>query len=603
MRECPQCGNSYPDSFDFCPADGASIGDRETIEKQTPRQPAQIRIKTLMIGFFVLVLCAVMAFTAAYLYLYYKPKYGSVALKTTPPGAFIFIDGKLRGASPITLPDLRSGAHQIKGTKEGYKDLVQQVNIKPYATENLHWRLEPIVPRLSDEQLAAVEDLRVKLDRAQKENMLLPPPDDYNVLFFADKILAIDPANSYAIEEKTKLAEAFRRSAELAYAREDWLESEKQYKNLQLLSPNDTSIGVRLADVETKLDESVKDREKQIQDWKTKAEAAMKAGSLVPPDKDNALEAIRSIQRLDRNNGYVREGFARLKDLLQTRGDTKIAALDWQGARNDFELLQKYFREDTYSKEKLEKVESKISELAQLERQRVQRNSEEPPSPRDIAGMRQNALNLYRSGSYQDSISKWREYLRYEPNSDEAFFYIGASYQNLKQLNNAILNFEDCLKFNPNNILAHVNLGLLYDYHRNDLAKAEEHLRKARDLGGADNYSVKELQKRIQSIQDRVQASAVLNTPFAVEHKHTFSGCRGTIQLTEEGIEFRTVETDHSFYEPFKGLREFGLKGSELSIRTRGNKRYNFHFVNAADAARIRTWNPATRLIQPGPPD
>jgi tetratricopeptide (TPR) repeat protein len=579
------------------------MGDREAVEKQTPRQPAQIRIKTLMIGFFVLVLCAVMAFTAAYLYQYYKPRYGSVTLKTTPPGAFIFIDGKLRGASPITLLDLPSGAHQLKGTKEGYKDLVQQVNIKPYAQENLHWKLEPIVPRLSDEQLAAVDDWRAKLDRAQKENMLLPPPDDYNVLFFADKILAIDPANSYAIEVKTKLAEAFRRSAELAYAREDWLESEKQYKNLQLLAPNDASVEERLLDLAAKLEASVKDRDKQIQDWQTKADAAMKAGNLVPPDKDSALNAIRSIQRLDSKNSYVREGFARLKELLQARGDTKMAASDWQGARNDFQLLQQYFPEDTYSKDQLAKVESRISELEKLDQQRVQRNSEEPPSRREITGMRQTALNLYRSGSYQDSIAKWREYLKFEPNSDEAYFYLGAIYQNQKQLDSAILNFENCLKINPNNILAHLNLGRLYDYHRNDLVKAEEHLRKAKDLGGAENYSVKEIQKMIQGIDDRVQASAVLKTPFAVEHKHTFSGCRGTILLTEEGIEFKTKETDHSFYEPFKGLRAFDLKGSELSIRTRGNKRYNFHFVNASDAARIRTWNPEAHLLHPGQPD
>ena len=579
------------------------MGGRESVNKQTPRQPAQIRIKTLMVGFFVLVLCAVLAFTAAFLYQYWKPKYGSITIKTTPPGAFITIDGKLKGASPITLSDLRSGTHQVKGTKEGYKDLVQQVNVMPYAAENLHWSLEPIVPQLSNEQLAEVEAWRKKLDIAQKENILLPPPDDYNVLFFAEKVLAIDPANSYAIEVKTKMSETFRRLAELAYEREDWLESEKQYKNLLLLSPNDISVGERLADVAAKLDASVQDREKQIQDWKAKADAAMKTGSLVPPDKDNMLDAIRSIQRLDRNSSYVREGLTRLKELLQTRGDTKIAASDWQSARNDFRLLQQYFPEDTYSKGRLATVENKISELAQQDQQRAQRNNEEQQSHQKIAALRQSALASYRSGSYRKSISEWQEYLKSEPSSDEAFFYIGASYQDQKQLDSAIVNFENCLKLNPNNILAHVNLGMLYDYYRNDLSKAEEHLRKAKDLGGADNYSVKELQKKIQGIQDRIQASAVLKTPFAVEHKHTFSSCRGTIQLTKEGIEFRTVETDHSLYEPFKGLREFDLKGSELSIRTRGNKRYNFHFVNAADAVRIRTWNPAARLNQPGQPD
>ena len=244
--------------------------------------------------------------------------------------------------------------------------------------------------------------------------------------------------------------------------------------------------------------------------------------------------------------------------------------------------------------------EGKIAENAQLEQQRMQRNNEEQQTrQRTAGGLRQSALTLFRSGSYQKAITEWQEYLKLEPNSDEAYFYIGASYQDQKQLNTAILNFEKCLALNPNNVLAHLNLGMLYDYHRNNFKQAEEHLRKAKELGGAERYSPERLQSMIQDIQDRARASSVLKTPFAVEHKHTFSSCRGTIQFTEEGMEYRTAETDHSIYESFRGLREFNLKGSELSIRTRNNKRYNFHFFNAADATRIRAWNSATRLIQP----
>jgi tetratricopeptide (TPR) repeat protein len=456
------------------------------------------------------------------------------------------------------------------------------------------------VPQLSNEQLAEVESWRKKLETAEKENILLPPPNDYNVLYFAEKILAIDPANSYAIEVKAKLGETVRRLAELAYAREDWLEAEKQYKNLALLTPNDISVGERLADVAAKIDASVKDREKQIQDWKAKADAALKAGSLVPPDKDNALDAIRSIQRLDRNNSYVREAFSQLKEKLQSRGDVKVAASDWPGARNDFRLMLQYFPEDTYSKGRLSMVEGKVAEMAQLEQQRLQRANEEQESRKKITGLKQSALNAFRSGSYQKSISEWQKYLELEPNSDEAYFYIGASYQDQKQLDTAILNFEKCISLNPNNVLAHLNLGLLYDYHRNNFKQAEEHLRKAKELGGAEKYNPERLQAMIQDIQDRAHANSVLKTPFPVEHKHTFSSCRGTIQFTEEGMEFRTSETDHSFYESYKGLRSFDLKGSDLSIRTRNNKRYNFHFLNDGDAARIRAWNSAARLIQPG---
>jgi len=594
MNKCSQCGTAYPEEFLYCPSDGSPLGGKAS------RSPAQIRVRTLMLGFSLLLLCSLIAFTAAFFYQYWKPKYGSLTLKTTPPGAMITVDGRLRGASPLTLSNLRSGGHQVKGTKEGYREFVQQVMIMPYATENLHWSLEPIVPQLSNEQLAEVEAWRKKLETAQRENILLPPPEDYNVLFFANKILAIDPANGYALDIKGKLADSVRHLAELAYAREDWLESEKQYKNLALLLPNDLAVGERLADVAAKLDASVKDREKQIQDWMAKADAAMKVGSLVPPDKDNALDAIRSIQRLDKNSSYAREAISRLKELLQNRGDTKILGGDYQGARNDFRILLQYFPEDSYSKTRLTTIEAKLAEMAQLEHERSQRANEEQQSRQKITQLRQSALGSFRAGSYEKSISEWQEYLKFEPGSDEAYFYLGASYQDQKQLDTAILNFEKCISLNPNNVLAHLNLGLLYDYHRNNLKQAEEHLEKAKELGGAEKYTPDRLQAMIQDLQDRAKANSILTVPFAVEHKHAFSSCRGNLYFTEEGLEYRATETDHSFYEAYKGLRAFSIEGDDLTLRTRNNKRYSFHFLNAGDGARIRAWNSSSRYIHIG---
>jgi tetratricopeptide (TPR) repeat protein len=585
---------------DGSPLDGGEPADASQAQR---REPAQIRVRTLILGFAVLVLSFILAFTAVFFYQYWKPKYGGLVVKTTPPGAAIWVDGRMRGTSPLTLQGLRSGAHTVRGAKEGYKDVVQQVAVMPYSTENLHWNLEPIVPQLTNEQLAEVEALRRKLENARKENILLPPPEDYNVLFFADRILSIDPANSYATEAKAKLAETFRRLAESAYAREDWLESEKQYKNLALVYPDDASVGERLADVAVKIDQSVKDREKQIQEWITKAEAAIKVGSLLPPEKDNAYEAIRSIQRLDGNNIYARQAIAHLKELLQNRGDTKIAASDWSGARNDFRLLLQYFPEDSYSKARMAFVESRIAETAQLEQQRLQRTVEEQQSRQRISALRQAAIGSYRAGLYQKSISEWQEYLKLEPNSDEAYFYLGANYQDQKQLDTAILHFEKCLSINPNHTLAHLNLGLLYDYHRGNLKQAEEHLQKAKELGGAERYGPERIQAMIQDLRDRAQAGALVQTPIAVEHRHAFSSCRGNLYLSDEGIEYRTAETDHSFYESYRELRSFVIEGGELSIRTRNNKRYNFRFLNAGDAARVRAWGLSTGRMQPGRPE
>ncbi len=597
MKKCPKCGNNYPDPFQFCPVDGAQLQAAEAaaeppavVQPEPPPEPAeaQISVRLLMRGLAVLFLLAIISFCGLFLYQYLKPKYGGLVVKTTPAGAAIYVDGNQRGVSPLTIGSLRSGGHQVKAVKEGCKDYVQQVQIMPYATENLHWTLEPLVAHLSNEQLAEVESWRKKLDAAQRENILLPPPDDYNVLFFANKILAIDPANAYAQEVKGKLGESIRHSADLAYAGENWLEAEKQYKNLALLFPDDITINEKLTDIAAKIEASLKDRDKQIAEWTSKAEAAMKAGSLVPPEKDNALDALRNIQRLDRRNVYAGSALVRLKELLQNRGDTKINAADWQGARNEFRTALQFFPEDAYSKSRLSMVEGKLAEAAQAEQQRLQRALEEQQSRQRIAALKQSAINSFRAGAIQKSISELQEYLKFEPNSDEAYFYLGAAYQEQKQLDTAILNYEKCLSLNPNNALAHLNLGILYDHHRNDYARSVEHYKKAKDLGGVEKYPPERIQTLIQDLQTREQLEALQKTPFSAEHKHAFSSCKGDLRITADGVEYKTTETDHSFFEPYDNLRSFSIAGEEISIRTRTNKKYNFRLLNPGDGAQVR---------------
>jgi len=594
MQECPKCGNSYPESFDTCPVDESQLIPFLAVEPQEgqafrPPEPASISVRALMVSIAILFLLAAAAFSGVFLYQYLKPKYGGLVVKTTPPGASISIDGKLRGISPITVGDLRSGGHQLKVTREGFKELVQQVEVMPYATENLHWTLEPLVPHLNNEQLAEVESLRKKLDAAQKENILLPPPDDYNVLYFANRILAIDPANAYALEEKSKLIDGLRHSADLSYAREDYLEAEKQYKNLAVLLPDDVSISERLADITAKIDESLKDREKQVADWRMKAEAALSSGNLLPPGKDNALDSIRAIQRLDRKSEYPRAALIQLRESLQNRGDTKVTAGDLQGARSEFRQVLQYFPDDAYSKSRLTAIEGKLAEAALSEQQQRQAKvQEEQQSRQRSATVRQSALTASRTGLYVKSISDWQEYLKLEPNSEEAYYYIGVGNMELRQYDTAILNFEKCLSINSNNLSARLNLGLLYDRHRGDLKRAADNLRRVKDAGGVEKYTPERLQAMIQDLQDRMQLVALHQVPFAVEHKHAFSSCKGNLRMTEEGVEYKTVETDHSFYEPYNGLRGFNISGDEISIRTQGNKKYNFRLMNPEDAVVVR---------------
>jgi len=603
MRSCSRCGESYDDGYRFCPVDGIELEGADELPAgyDSPRyesKPAVVTVRTLVLSLGLLVLAAILSAATAFFYLSLKPKYGGLVVKTTPAGATIFVDGKSRGSSPLTVGELRSGGYQIKAVKEGYKERVQQVEVVPYSTENLHWKLEPLIAKLSNEQLAEVELWRKKLETAQKENILLPPPEDYNVLYFANKILGIDPANQYAQDVKGKLAEGLRRSADVAYAKEDWLEAEKHYKQLAAIFPDDISINERLEDIGAKIDASVKDREKQVADWTAKAEAAIKAGNLVPPEKDNALDAIRNIERLDKRNVYAKGAIVRVKELLQNRGDTKISSSDWQGARNDFRLVLQYFPDDSYSKSRLEVAEAKakLAEIALKEQQGLQRKQEEQQLNQKIVNLRQSAINSYRTGAYNKAIVEWQEFLQFDPNSDEAYFYLGAAHMEQKQLDTAILNFEKAVAMNPNHAMAHVYLGILYDRHRNDLANAIEHFKRVEKLGGVEKYTTERVQAMIKDLQQRSRLDSMETTPFPVEHKHAFSSCKGSLLITAQGVEFKTTENDHSFYEAYASVRSLAVQGDDIAIRTRNNKKYNFRLVNPGYGKIVRSL--ASRYIQ-----
>jgi len=58
--------------------------------------------------------------------------------------------------------------------------------------------------------------------------------------------------------------------------------------------------------------------------------------------------------------------------------------------------------------------------------------------------------------------------------------------------------------------------------------------------------------------------------------------------VTDRGVEFRTSETDHSFFEAYADVRSLSIDGNAISIRTRNNKKYNFQFLNDGDGAVAR---------------
>lgn len=68
---------------------------------------------------------------------------GTLRVTTEPPGAEVYVDGVLRGASPASVPGLATGTHTLTIAKQGYKKLAATVEIEGGGTSEYATALVP----------------------------------------------------------------------------------------------------------------------------------------------------------------------------------------------------------------------------------------------------------------------------------------------------------------------------------------------------------------------------------------------------------------------------------------------------------------------------
>ena len=162
--ECNSCGNVYPAYFRFCPIDASELhpaavpmhhGSKSTLHNSARRRTTG-RLPAWIGG---LMAMAVLVFCAGFMVETLRPRYGRLHVRTSPPGATIFVDGQQLGTSPIILSDLPSGRHQVRAAMPGYKGTIRYIRIGADASEIVEWRLEP-VQRLPNPQLTQISSSR-----------------------------------------------------------------------------------------------------------------------------------------------------------------------------------------------------------------------------------------------------------------------------------------------------------------------------------------------------------------------------------------------------------------------------------------------------------
>ncbi len=104
-KVCPLCGRKYADTDNYCAYCENPDGSAVRLEKvQTQTKPAIVAN--------------------------IKVEGDSVIITSTPEGAAVYLDGKYRANTPVTLENVSAGSHTIKLTYPGYKNYARTIQVK-----------------------------------------------------------------------------------------------------------------------------------------------------------------------------------------------------------------------------------------------------------------------------------------------------------------------------------------------------------------------------------------------------------------------------------------------------------------------------------------
>lgn len=91
-------------------------------------------------------------------------------------------------------------------------------------------------------------------------------------------------------------------------------------------------------------------------------------------------------------------------------------------------------------------------------------------------------LDLFAEGRYQDAVAEYRAAVKADPQFTDALHALSKALQELKDFDGAIEASQQIAALDPDDILAHTSLSILYQ-NKGMIAEAEAESNKARILG------------------------------------------------------------------------------------------------------------------------
>lgn len=184
---------------------------------------------------------------------------------------------------------------------------------------------------------------------------------------------------------------------------------------------------------------------------------------------------------------------------------------------------------------KLEREESKP--------QTEKKNEEVVTAPGNPSGLLAEGQELFNKGAYNFAEKKFLNLLKEEPNSKEAYHFLGMIYIRQDLYKGAVATLEKACELDPLNDTDFNNLGLAY-YNLGDYPKAIQNLEKSISLNDKIAHRHLNLAMAYQKIKDFDRAAIALENAARIHpNKENMTMlAKNYLEMKEKKLALKTLE-------------------------------------------------------------
>lgn len=409
-----------------------------------------------------------------------KKTVDALVIVTLPSGAEVRFDGKPLGPAPVKLEGVRIGTHTVQVTKEGFNSLEREIDVGGDSDDPLEFDLRPIAPpgslaRTPAEQVEEFTGLAE--DALARGDLVLPV--DRSVLYYADAILSLDRSNQYAHELRDRIRAKLYADARSAVAAKDSIRAKQIYGEILRAFPHDTDTKAQLAAV----DEQLRREHNRVQDFVARGERALRSGALIEPGARSAYAYASRAIAVDPSNPQAIALRRRVRDKALAQALALVESNRVEEAAAMLRQLVALFPEERPIRAELDSLMEGAA-LSALQSHRV------------------TGMKAYRAGNYRSAVEHLEAAIRLGAADSATRTALGLSYARLGDDANARRELEHSIVQDGSQVEALVALADMA-MHRGDTRKALGYLKRARQLGGSEQYNRDRLDTMIADLERR----------------------------------------------------------------------------------------------------